>query len=85
MLWSYKKYQKIGAERGLGRVKIKYLFAQTIPDKMFGTKWSNPVKLDRKKKFGNYFCVILTGICKVQFLEGGLGTRLCAHPNLRFS
>ena len=23
----------------------------TIPDKIFGTKWSNPVKLDRKRKF----------------------------------
>ena len=22
----------------------------TIPDKIFGTKWSNPVKLDRKRK-----------------------------------
>ena len=24
----------------------------TITDKIFGTKWRNPVKLDRKKKFG---------------------------------
>ena len=47
MLWSYKKCQKIGVGRGLGRVRIKNLLAQTIQDKIFGTKWSSPVKLDR--------------------------------------
>ena len=26
------------------------LVLPTIPDKIFGTKWSNPVKLDRKRK-----------------------------------
>ena len=58
MLWSYKKYQKIGLGRGLDQVRIKYFLAQTIPDKIFGTKWSNPVKLDRKEKFGGIcFCV----------------------------
>ena len=50
MYWSHKKAQEIGVGRGLGRVKIKNLFAQTISDKIFGTKWSNPVKLDRKRK-----------------------------------
>ena len=50
MLWSYKKCQKIGVGRGLGQVRIKNLLAQTIPDKIFGTKWSNPVKLNRKRK-----------------------------------
>ena len=50
MLWSYKKYQKIGVERGLGQVRIKNLLAQTIPDKISETKWNNPVKLDRKRK-----------------------------------
>ena len=39
--WSWK---------GLGPVRIKHLLAQTIPDKIFGTKRSNPVKLDRKRK-----------------------------------
>ena len=34
----------------LARVKIKNLPAQTIPDNMFGTKWSNPVRLDKKRK-----------------------------------
>ena len=29
----------------------------TIPDKIFGTKWNNPVKLDREAKFGICFCV----------------------------
>ena len=48
MLWSYKKSQKIGVGRGLGRVRTKNLFALTISDKIFGTKWSNPVKLDTK-------------------------------------
>ena len=50
MLWSYKKCQKIGVGRGLGQERIKILLAQTIPDKIFGTKWSNPAKLDRKRK-----------------------------------
>ena len=50
MLWSYKKCQKIGVGRGLGRVRNKNLLAQTIPEKIFGTKWSNPVKRDRKRK-----------------------------------
>ena len=50
MLWSYKACQKIGVRSRQGRVRTKCLFAQTIPDKMFETKWSNPVKLDRKRK-----------------------------------
>ena len=41
---------KIGVGRGLGRVRINILLAQTIADKIFGTKWTNPVKLDRKRK-----------------------------------
>ena len=44
------KCQKIGVGRGLGRVRTKNMLAQTIPDKIFETKWSNPVKLDRKRK-----------------------------------
>ena len=50
MLWSYKNCPKNGVAKGLGRVRAKNLLAQTIPDKIFGTKWSNPVKLDKKKK-----------------------------------
>ena len=50
MLWSYKKCQEIGVGRGLEQFRIKNLFAQTIPDKIFGTKWSTPVKLNKKKK-----------------------------------
>ena len=45
-----KKCQKNGVGKGLGQVRIKNLLAQTIPDKIFGTKWSNPVKLDRRRK-----------------------------------
>ena len=50
MFWSFKKCQKIGVGRRLGRARIKNLLAQTIPEKIFGTKWSNQVKLDRKRK-----------------------------------
>ena len=50
MLWSYKKCQKIGVGRALSRVRAKNLLAQTIPDKIFGTKWSNPLKVDRRRK-----------------------------------
>ena len=55
MLWSYNKCQKIEVGRGLGRVRIENLLAQTILDKIFGTKWSNPVKLDRKRKIWYLF------------------------------
>ena len=50
MLWSYKICQKIGDGRRLGQVRIKNLLAQTILEEIFGTKWSNLVKLDRKRK-----------------------------------
>ena len=50
MLSSYKKCQKIGVGRVLGRIRNKSFIAQTIPEKVFGTKWSNPVKLDGKGK-----------------------------------
>ena len=41
---------KIGVGRGLGQVGTKNLLAWTIPDKIFETKWSNPVKLDGNRK-----------------------------------
>ena len=66
MLWSYKKCQKIEVERKLGRVRTKHLLAETIPDKIFGTKWSNPVKPDRKRKGWYVFLrVFLPAIRKV--------------------
>ena len=46
---SAKKYSTIGS---LELVKV-FKFSDkipAIPDKIFGTKWSNPVKLGRKKK-----------------------------------
>ena len=58
VLWSYKKCQKIGVERGLGRATIKNVLAQTILDKIFGTKWSNPVKLDRERKVWYLFLCV---------------------------
>ena len=60
-----KKSEKIGDERGLGQVRTKYLLAHTIPHKIFGTKWSDPVKLEREKKFGMCFAFFLTAIGKV--------------------
>ena len=51
MPWSYKKCQKkIGVGRGLSRVRTKNLVVQTILDKILRTKWSNPVKVDTKRK-----------------------------------
>ena len=29
----------------------------TVPDKIFEAKWGNPLKMDRKEKFGICFCV----------------------------
>ena len=42
-----------------------YLIQPTILDKIFRTKWSNPVKLDRKRKVCIFFCLFLTAIGKV--------------------
>ena len=71
MLWSYQKCQKIGVGRRLGRERIKSLYSQTIPDKIFGTKWSNPVKLDRKRKVWYLFlCVFQLLFAKSKFLKG---------------
>ena len=59
MLWSYKKCKKIGVGRGLGGVRMNNVLAQTIPDKIFGIKWRNPVKLDRNRKVWYLFYVFL--------------------------
>ena len=50
MLWSYKKCQKIGVGRGLGRVRANNLLARITPDRMFGTGWSDLVKLEERRK-----------------------------------
>ena len=55
MLWSYEKFQKIRVARGLGQVRIKTFLVHTIQGIIFGTKFSNPVKLDKKKKIGYLF------------------------------
>ena len=34
----------------MGKVRSKTLLALTIPDKIFGTKRSNSVKLDKRRK-----------------------------------
>ena len=50
MPWIYKKCKKIGVGKRLGRVRLKNWFVQTMVEKIVGTKWSNPVKPDRKIK-----------------------------------
>ena len=45
-----KMSKKIGVGRGLSRVRTKNLVVQTILDKILRTKWSNPVKVDTKRK-----------------------------------
>ena len=67
MLWSFKKGQEIGVGKGLGRVRTKNLLAQTILDKIFGTKWSKPVKLDRKRKVWYLFLGVFN--CYLQSLS----------------
>ena len=48
---------------GITWEKVKCM--TTIPDKIFGTKWSDPVKLDGKEKFAICICVFLTAIGKL--------------------
>ena len=55
MFWSYKKCQKTGDGRGLGQVRAKNVLAQTITEKIIGTIWNNPVKLDRRRKIWYLF------------------------------
>ena len=50
MLWGDLKCQMIRVRRGLDQIRAKNMLAQTVPEKMFGTKWNNPVKLNRKRK-----------------------------------
>ena len=66
MLWSYKKCQKLGVTIGLDRDKTKNLVGQRILGKVFGTKYNNPIKLDKKKKsLVSGFACFLTTIGKV--------------------
>ena len=54
---------QIGVGLGLGRLEIKNLLAQTITNKIFGTKGSNPLKVDRKRKVWYlFFSHFLTAI-----------------------
>ena len=54
----------------------------TIPDKIFGRRWSIPVQ--EKKILVSVFAYFLTAIDKVLIREGKLGTRLCVGANFRF-
>ena len=49
----------------MGKVRIKNMLVERIPDKIFGRKLSNQVKLDRKKKNVVFvFACFLTAIQK---------------------
>ena len=49
---------KNGVGRGLGQVQAKNVLAQTISNKIFGTKWNNPEILDRRRKgWYLFFCI----------------------------
>ena len=63
-----KKIENIGVGRRLDRIRSKNLLAQTILDKIFGTKWSNPVKMNRKRKvrFQNIMSKIVAPLFQVQ-------------------
>ena len=50
--------KKIGVGRGVSRIRTKNVLAQTIPDKIFGTKWTNPVKLDKRRKVWYLFLCV---------------------------
>ena len=44
---------------------VWYSYITTIPDKVCGTKWNNPVKLDRRRKVWYLFLRFLTAIVEV--------------------
>ena len=44
-LWMYRKFQIIEVWITLGQIIKRYLFAQTIQDKIFETKWKTSVKV----------------------------------------
>ena len=50
MIWSDRKCSKIQVWKRLDRVGVKNLLAETTPEKIFGTKERNPVKLDKTSK-----------------------------------
>ena len=59
-----------GLLQTLSHIRIR-LIRSTIPDKIFGTKWSNLVKLDKRRKVWYLFLrVFLTAISKSKFLNG---------------
>ena len=68
---SYKKCQKFGFGWGLDQLWTKNVLAQTIPDKIFGTKWSNPVKLDMEIKIWYVFLRVSSLLlAKSKFFKG---------------
>ena len=85
MLWSSKRCIKAWVGRRQGRDKAKNVLSQAILNKMFGTKWNNPVKPDRRRKVLYVFACFSAAIGKVYVLERRLDTWLCVQLNLRFS
>ena len=55
----------------LFHIRIR-LIKSKIPDEIFGTKWSNLVKLDKRRKVWCLFLRVffLTAISKSKFLKG---------------
>ena len=66
MLWSYKNGKKNWVERGLGQVRIKNLFALTIPDKENCNNMEESCKTGQEKKsLVSAFAYFLGAIHKV--------------------
>ena len=67
MLWSYKKCQETGAGKGLGRVRIQNLLAQTYsPRQNIWNKMEKSSKTGQEKKsLLSGFACFLTAICEV--------------------
>ena len=56
-----------------------------IPDERFGTKWSNPVKLDRKRKVWYLFLRVFQLLfAKFKFLKGDYALGYMSTKNWYF-
>ena len=74
--WSWK---------GTGPSKDQKFACSDNPGQNIWTKLEKSSKTGQEKEsLVSAFACFLTAICKVQALEGRLGTRLCVHLNLIF-
>ena len=61
----------MGVEIGMGRFRTQNALAQTIPDRVFGTRLTGPVQLDGKRDVWDLFLRVFN--CSFQipsFLKG---------------